>query len=194
MSMTKDVLEKFKKGLGWNHKVYLLTFPDGKKYVGQTELDVTKRWRGGLGYKDNREMFDAILWHGWKNIQKEVIADGLSKLQADYIERKKIDELCTADFEVGYNRIRGHQNEEIDFVLCYSDYWAHESLVSHFHTDEQGYLKLRNCGSVCGLIKTYQKTNLDDFIFELTESNEVTTDMVDMGDIDEYFEKEGGVG
>ena len=46
MSMTKDVLEKFKKGLGWNHKVYLLTFPDGKKYVGQTELDVTKRWRG----------------------------------------------------------------------------------------------------------------------------------------------------
>jgi hypothetical protein len=42
------------------------------------------------------------------------------------------------------------------------------------------------------LIKTYQKTNLDDFIFELKESNEVTTDMVDMGDIDEYFEKGGG--
>ena len=83
MSMKPEAVANMRRYYGWTYKVYLLTFPDGKIYVGQTELDVTKRWRGGLGYKDNREMFDAILWHGWKNIKKEILADGLSKLQAD---------------------------------------------------------------------------------------------------------------
>lgn len=188
MSFSAKAIENIKKSYGWTHKVYLLTFPDGKKYVGQTELDVTKRWRGGLGYKDNREMFDAILWHGWKNIGKEILADGLSKLQADYIERKKIDEFCTADFEVGYNRIRGHQNDEIDFLLCHTDYGDGISLIRPFRTGEEGYLRLLKCGSVSGLIKTYQKTNIGDFIFGIRESNIVTNDMVDMGNIDVDYE------
>lgn len=62
MSMEPEAVANMRRYYGWTYKVYLLTFPDGKIYVGQTELDVTKRWRGGLGYKDNREMFDAILW------------------------------------------------------------------------------------------------------------------------------------
>ena len=142
-----------------------------------------------MGYKDNREMFDAILWHGWKNIKKEILADGLSKLQADYIERKKIDELCSADYEVGYNRRRGNQDEEIDFILCYRDYSEHESLVRQFTTDEENYLRLKRCGSVHGTFKTYKKTNIDDFIFEIKESVYVTTDMVDMGDIDVCYDE-----
>ena len=189
MSMRPEAVANMRRYYGWTYKVYLLTFPDGKIYVGQTELDVTKRWRGGLGYKDNREMFDAILWHGWKNIKKEILADGLSKLQADYIERKKIDELCSADYEVGYNRRRGNQDEQIDFILFYRDYSEHESLVRQFTTDEENYLRLKRCGSVHGTFKTYKKTNIDDFIFEIKESVYVTTDMVDMGDIDVCYDE-----
>ena len=189
MSMKPGAVANMRRYYGWTYKVYLLTFPDGKIYVGQTELDVTKRWRGGLGYKDNREMFDAILWHGWKNIKKEILADGLSKLQADYIERKKIDELCSADYEVGYNRRRGNQDEQIDFILFYRDYSEHGSLVRQFTTDEENYLRLKRCGSVHGTFKTYKKTNIDDFIFEIKESVYVTTDMVDMGDIDVCYDE-----
>ena len=60
MSMKPQAVANMQRYYGWTYKVYLLTFPDGKIYVGQTELDVTKRWRGGLGYKDNDDFIFEI--------------------------------------------------------------------------------------------------------------------------------------
>lgn len=55
------------------YSIYLHTFPDGKKYVGSTSLDVEKRWQSGRGYKEQKEMFEAIKSVGWDNIQHQVL-------------------------------------------------------------------------------------------------------------------------
>lgn len=52
-----------------------------------------------------------------------------------------------------------------------------------------GALRKREAQNEHGAFKTYKKTNIDDFIFEIKESVYVTTDMVDMGDIDVCYDE-----
>lgn len=55
------------------YSIYVHTFPDGKKYVGMTSQDVENRWQLGWGYKDQKNVFNAINSVGWNNIQHQVI-------------------------------------------------------------------------------------------------------------------------
>lgn len=181
--MKSDAILNMKRQMGWVHKVYVLTFPDGKKYVGQTELDVTKRWRGGLGYKDNREMFDAIVWYGWKNIEKEVVAEGLSAMQADYIERITIDKLCTCDFDIGFNRRRGQQTEGVDFFLMGPMYDDVHSIGVQIVVDEESYMKISRSHSVSGDMSVFGKENVDDFIFALKDTEYISSDCYNLGGV-----------
>ena len=95
------------------YSIYVHTFPDGKKYVGSTSLDVENRWQSGRGYKYQKEMFKAIKSFGWDNIQHQVL---------ETVEEKEIaikrEEYYTLLFrsnepEFGYNIYVGRtQNEE----------------------------------------------------------------------------------
>lgn len=51
-----------------SYTVYMHTFPNGKRYVGITCQDVSRRWRDGKGY-DEQAVHGAILKYGWNNIQ-----------------------------------------------------------------------------------------------------------------------------
>lgn len=84
--------------------VYCHDFPNGKKYIGITS-DAEKRWRNGKGYETQPKIARAINKYGWENVTHNIIIDGISKEQAETLERYLIAELKTIDH--GYNTSTG---------------------------------------------------------------------------------------
>lgn len=94
-----------------NYCVYAHISPSGKIYVGQTSVEPEKRWRNnGKGYlsKKNGKYLQpifahAILKYGWDNFKHEIIANNLTKEEADNFEKILIEKLNTMDSNYGYN-------------------------------------------------------------------------------------------
>jgi len=88
---------------------------NGKKYVGQTCKKPEIRWNNGVGYKSSTYFFSAIKKYGWNNFDHEIIAENLTKEQADELECFLIKKLKTINAKFGYNLCdggsRGKQNE-----------------------------------------------------------------------------------
>ena len=89
------------------YKVYMHTFPNGKKYVGLTMQPVNRRWRDGKSYSCNRRMANAIKKYGWDNIQHNILADGLTADEAAAMEIRLINELDLLNPDKGYNNAPG---------------------------------------------------------------------------------------
>lgn len=81
--------------------VYIYTFPNGKKYIGQTSTSFERRAENGHGYK-TQLVGRAIEKYGWENIQKEIFECN-SKEEMDVLERKLIALYKTQDRSFGYN-------------------------------------------------------------------------------------------
>lgn len=63
--------------------VYMHKFPNNKVYIGVTGKSLYERFRkDGKGYK-NQMVYRAIEKYGWDNIQHIIIAENLSKEQAE---------------------------------------------------------------------------------------------------------------
>ena len=90
-----------------DYDVYVLTFPDGKHYVGMTSRSVEDRWENGNGYRNNVVLNEAIREAGFENIKNEHFAYALTRGSAERIETALIDYLDSANPEKGYNRARG---------------------------------------------------------------------------------------
>lgn len=88
-----------------NYKVYMHTFPNGKKYIGMTKREPTVRWGNGTNY--NQEMTEAVAYYGWENVLHEILAEHLTEEQARAEETRYIIELGTTNSEKGYNKITG---------------------------------------------------------------------------------------
>lgn len=73
-----------------------------KYYVGITCQKPNQRWRNGNGYK-GQMFYNAIQKYGWDNIQHELIAENLTKNEAENFERKLIKLLNSNDGINGYN-------------------------------------------------------------------------------------------
>ena len=92
--------------------VYIHTCKENdKKYVGQT-MDLKNRWsNNGAKYlykQKNGEwrqpaMARAILAHGWDGFTHEVVADNLTKEEADKLEKELIEKYDTTNPKFGYN-------------------------------------------------------------------------------------------
>lgn len=74
--------------------VYEHISPSGKVYVGITCQNPKKRWKGGAGYvrTDNHQPLfaNAILKYGWDNIEHKIVATGLTKEEANELEKALI--------------------------------------------------------------------------------------------------------
>lgn len=91
-----------------NYKVYIHTNTiNNKQYVGITFQDVERRWRpDGSGYKQNKYFWNSIQKYGWNNFKHEIIADNLTKKDAEKLEQELIQKLnCKSPF--GYNHDNG---------------------------------------------------------------------------------------
>ena len=80
------------------------TFPNGKRYIGQTKSGKTKlRWCNGRGYYWQKKLYSAILAFGWDNIKHEVLYDNLTQEEATAIEKRLIEEYNS--ISDGYNLV-----------------------------------------------------------------------------------------
>jgi group I intron endonuclease len=85
--------------------VYVLEFPNGKRYVGATiETNIKRRWGGGCNYSGCK-VGDAIKDMGWSNINKYYweVPDS----QLDEMERFLIQLYKSNEPEYGYNSQSG---------------------------------------------------------------------------------------
>lgn len=64
-----------------------------------------RRWNGGIGYRDQKRMFDAILNVGWENIKHYVLLDGLDKESSRIVEALLIRNWKTYRPSKGYNAV-----------------------------------------------------------------------------------------
>ena len=86
-----------------NYCVYMHISPSGKKYIGITSTEPNKRWRNGYGYKNNQYFYRAIEKYGWDNFQHIIIARGLTKDEAEWLEVELIRVNDSANHSYGYN-------------------------------------------------------------------------------------------
>lgn len=86
------------------YKVYMFIFPNGKRYVGMTLLELKDRaGKDGIKYKGQRYLYNAIKKYGWNNIEKRIIQEDLDKESAEKLERKMIKEYDLTNKFKGYN-------------------------------------------------------------------------------------------
>ena len=83
--------------------VYVHTCPNGKRYVGMTRQKPNNRWRSGQGYLHCVDFYNAVIEFGWRNITHEIIANDLTKEEAESLERQLIKDFKTTDPRYGYN-------------------------------------------------------------------------------------------
>jgi group I intron endonuclease len=76
---------------------------DGRVYVGQT-CDIKSRWRfKGCEYKDSPHFWNAINKYGWDAFEHEILADKLSKADADRLEDYYIMLYHSMNPQMGFN-------------------------------------------------------------------------------------------
>lgn len=86
--------------------VYIYTFPNGKKYVGQTTNTLEERAKRGDGYVNSPAVYNAIKKYKWKNLQIETFPCS-SKEEMDALEKYYIKLYHTNQKEYGYNLTLG---------------------------------------------------------------------------------------
>lgn len=90
-----------------SYTVYMHISPSNKRYIGITCKKPEYRWNNGKGYKNNKYFSSAINRYGWNNFQHIIIARGLTKEEAMWLEIELIREWDTINREVGYNITEG---------------------------------------------------------------------------------------
>ena len=92
-----------------NYCVYCHIVPNDKRYYGMSQ-NVKRRWRSdGYDYKNNIDFYNDILFYGWNNIEHIIVAKGLSKEDAEWLEEELIKTNRTYDSEYGYNKYIGNK-------------------------------------------------------------------------------------
>ncbi len=86
--------------------VYIYTFPNGKRYVGQTSQSLKKRAKNGEGYKNSPAVYNAINKYGWENITIQTFKCN-SKEEMDTLEKFYIELYKTDNTLYGYNLTKG---------------------------------------------------------------------------------------
>lgn len=82
--------------------VYIYTFPNGKRYVGQTTRPLEVRANKGEGYINSPAVYNAIKKYGWDNLIVETFLCA-SKKEMNELEQYYIRLYKTTDNKYGYN-------------------------------------------------------------------------------------------
>jgi len=94
--------------MNYNYTVYIHTNKiNNKIYIGITSRDPLKRWQNGTGYRKGTYFRSAIDKYGWDNFEHEIIANNLTKIEAENFEKILIKKLQTNDRNKGYNLTNG---------------------------------------------------------------------------------------
>ena len=109
---------------GSSYKVYIYEFPNNKVYVGMTKNTLEKR--RDMGYQHNKPLQCAIRKYGWRGIKHDVIAENLTKEEAEKLEKEIIKKYESTNPLKGYNVSYG--GKETYKGLCHTkEYKKHMS-------------------------------------------------------------------
>lgn len=91
--------------------VYCFIFPNGKKYVGKTQINLESRLRThkSASKKLGGHLYNAIRKYGWENITVEILEECETIDILNETEVKYIKELNCLDPDFGYNLRSGGQ-------------------------------------------------------------------------------------
>lgn len=89
------------------YTVYKHIAPNHKVYIGITSKAPASRWKNGWGYANNPHFKQAIAKYGWERIEHHIVATGLTKQEAERLEKQLIAEYNSADRRYGYNVLAG---------------------------------------------------------------------------------------
>ena len=111
-------------------KVYKITSPNERVYIGCTNLELEDRFNKGLGYKYNKELWNDILYYGWSNFKTEILLECKEDSMAREFEHSEIKK-----YPDGYNIYRGeHIRYNPDYqpprkaVLCVETNIVYDSI------------------------------------------------------------------
>lgn len=127
--------------------VYKHTTPNGKSYVGITSKKTYQRWNSGLGYKNQKKFYRAILKYGWSNIKHEILFDNLTKEQACKKEKELIQKFNLTNPKFGYNCSTG--GELISLGAKHSVNWKRKMSRFHKMHSNSGQFKKGVCPLTC---------------------------------------------
>lgn len=85
------------------YSVYKHTCPNGKIYIGITRQNPKRRWKNGLGYKNNEYFWNSIIKYGWDNISHDILYENLTKEEAEEKEIELISKYQSNNRQYGYN-------------------------------------------------------------------------------------------
>lgn len=102
----------YRKDVKWTVYVHIVPkelsgYEWDKYYVGITSNEINIRWKNGHGYDGQPYFKRAIDKYGWKNIKHEIIAEHLTKKEAQKFEIQLINLLQSNDGVHGYNISNG---------------------------------------------------------------------------------------
>ena len=86
--------------------VYLITFPNNKKYCGYSG-NLKRRWRSPEEYSSQPAVYRAINKYGWENLKKEVLYIFNNAKEALEKEAQVIEEMDLLNKDKGYNLVPG---------------------------------------------------------------------------------------
>lgn len=100
------------------YKVYMHFIPaTGKRYIGCTRQELSKRFQRGHGYELNQAFFQDIQLHGWESVKTEVFASTDDLELALLFEGAAIERFNTLNKKHGYNLwSSGRNNKPNDSV------------------------------------------------------------------------------
>ena len=118
-----------------NYTVYMHISPSNKRYIGITSQKPKKRWQNGKGYKDNIHFANAINKYGWDNFQHIIIAKGLNKEEARWLEIELIKKWDTTNKNKGYNVSLGGDivSEETKEKMSKAHKGKHSNELNHMY-------------------------------------------------------------
>lgn len=137
-----------------NYLVYCHITPNGKRYIGITKQEPSKRWLNGKGYYQNKHFYRAIEKYGWNNIEHIIIIKNLTQTEACENEKKFILKYKTNNPKYGYNLTSGG---ETGYQL--TDESKRNLSKAHKKLNKDGRNSKRNIGKASATAKTiYQYT------------------------------------
>jgi group I intron endonuclease len=100
------------------YSVYMHVSPSHKIYIGITcQEDLNRRWQNGTGYRTQQKFYRAIKKYGWDNFKHVILAQGLTKEEAEQREIDLIKQFDSTNPQNGYNienggNVTGTHSEE----------------------------------------------------------------------------------
>lgn len=178
------------------YKIYCHTFPNGKKYIGQTIQEVQKRFRNGSGYKNCPYMYKAIQKYGWDSITTIILQECSTQEEANLAEQYYISYYDTTNETKGYNISKGGTLGKYSYELIY-EMWqqglssgeiqkelsCHESVISraldNYNISLQERHNRANKKTHCKRVGKYSLNGelLEEYssITEASKANSITT-------------------